>query len=130
MTRKIKLFLPALTWFLLSFYLLTLPGSAVPVLNWFNKIQGDKLVHIAIFAIMVILLLFPVQRLSGSPIHFKTILFIALAALAYGVVMEFVQENYIPNRSFDVFDMIADGIGCFLGIGCWKYLSAKRTSTS
>ncbi len=29
--------------------------------------------------------------------------------------MEFVQKYFIPNRSFDVGDIIADGIGCAIG---------------
>jgi hypothetical protein len=28
--------------------------------------------------------------------------------------MEFVQENWIPNRSFDVLDIAADAVGSFL----------------
>ena len=30
--------------------------------------------------------------------------------------MEFVQKYFIPNRSFDVMDMIADGIGSVIGV--------------
>jgi VanZ family protein len=29
--------------------------------------------------------------------------------------MEFIQKYFIPNRSFDVGDIIADGIGCIIG---------------
>jgi len=29
--------------------------------------------------------------------------------------MEFVQKYFIPNRSFDLGDIAADSIGCFIG---------------
>jgi hypothetical protein len=35
--------------------------------------------------------------------------------------MEFVQKYWVPNRSFDVTDIIADGVGCF-----GAYLFIKR----
>jgi len=33
----------------------------------------------------------------------------------YGIAMEFVQKYFIPFRSFDLGDIIADGIGCAAG---------------
>jgi VanZ family protein len=30
--------------------------------------------------------------------------------------MEFVQENWIPNRSFDLLDILADTIGSIVGV--------------
>ena len=124
------MFLPAIFWLMLSFYLLTMPGDTVPKINWMDKLQGDKLVHIAMFAILVMLVLFPIQYGSKVSLSTKTALMVALCALAYGIAMEFVQEYFVSNRSFDLLDMVADGIGSFSGIACWKYLSKKRTAAS
>ena len=33
----------------------------------------------------------------------------------YGVVMELVQKYFIPFRSFDLMDILADGVGCVAG---------------
>jgi len=33
----------------------------------------------------------------------------------YGILMELVQKYFIPFRSFDLGDILADGIGCFAG---------------
>jgi VanZ family protein len=41
---------------------------------------------------------------------------IGIAVLAYGIAMEFVQKYFIPNRSFDVGDIIADAAGCIGGV--------------
>ena len=43
----------------------------------------------------------------------KYFLLIAFLCSFYGMVMEFIQKNYIPNRSFDVWDIVADCIGSF-----------------
>jgi VanZ family protein len=46
----------------------------------------------------------------------KIFITIGITWLCYGVAMEFVQEYCIPNRSFDMGDIIADGTGCLLGV--------------
>ncbi len=46
----------------------------------------------------------------------KRFILLAIVWLAYGIGMEFVQKNFIPNRSFDVGDIIADGVGCVTGL--------------
>ena len=39
---------------------------------------------------------------------------IALLTTILGVVLEFLQLYYIPGRTFDISDMVADAIGAFL----------------
>jgi len=36
--------------------------------------------------------------------------------LSYGVMMEFVQLYFVKNRSFDTGDIIADAVGCVIGL--------------
>ena len=49
-------------------------------------------------------------------------LWIGIFCLGYGIVMEFVQKYFIPNRSFDVGDIIADAAGSAIGV----FYSLKR----
>ena len=116
MNQRIIRFFPAVLWFLFSFYLLTLPGSRLPKYAWFDKIHGDKFVHIGMFATLVILFLLPLKSQWQFSSFLKTALAVAFAALVYGTAMEFVQQNFIPNRSFDLLDIAADGVGSFLPI--------------
>ena len=48
----------------------------------------------------------------------KSIFFIQIAFyfLLYGIAMEFIQKYFIPNRSFDVVDILADGVGSATGL--------------
>ena len=57
---------------------------------------------------------FPKNGVAGNPK--KTFLLIGVAALCYGIIMEFVQHYYVANRSFEVADIIADAVGCAAGV--------------
>jgi VanZ family protein len=118
--RKTRLlFLAAITWFVISVVLLTLPGSDFPSEDWLDKIYFDKWVHIGMFSIMVVLWCLAWRskdqnynsgRLASA---FWTI---AVLCLVYGIIMEFVQKYYIPLRSFDVSDIAADAVGSLAGV--------------
>lgn len=129
MNQRILRFSPAILWFLLSFYLLTLPGSSLPKYGWFDKIHGDKFVHIGMFATLVILFLFPVRSQWRFPSFIKPALIVAFAALAYGIVMEFVQQNFVANRSFDLLDIAADGVGSFLPVALYFLFYRNKITT-
>src|SRR5215472_11086552 len=45
----------AIAWFVVTTILLTLPGSAFPKENWFDKIWLDKWIHIALFGMLAFL---------------------------------------------------------------------------
>jgi hypothetical protein len=103
-------------WFIISIVLLTIPGTAFPKENWLDKIWFDKWVHIGMFAIMVTLWCWAMLKKYSASTRLRTLfIWICLLCLLYGTVMEFVQKYFIPNRSFDVGDIIADGIGSVLG---------------
>ena len=110
-------FVPAIAWFVISLILLTLPGSSFPKENWFDKIWLDKWVHIGMFALMVTLWCWAMLKKYSVSTRLRTIFIgIGLVCLIYGTGMEFVQKYFINNRSFDVGDIIADAVGCTLGV--------------
>ena len=117
--KKIKpTLIPFIIWFIISIILLTLPGSVLPQENWLGKIWFDKWVHIGMFAIMVFLATwgFPKKKWNDLKKLRQNFMWIALSCLLYGIIMEFVQKYWIPNRSFDGGDIIADAAGCTLGL--------------
>jgi VanZ family protein len=118
--KKLKRFswysLPALAWFLLCTILLTIPGSKLPKEDWLDNIwMFDKWIHIGLFGILAFL----AGRAYYQNISFTQrtsfIIICGILCLAYGILMEFDQKYFIPNRSFDLGDITADGIGSFLG---------------
>ncbi len=107
--------IPGIGWFLISTVLLTLPGSSFPTESWLDKIWFDKWVHIGLFGILVFLFCWGMQKKYSVLSLLKIFSTIAVLALVYGIIMEFVQRYFIPNRSFDTGDIIADAVGCAAG---------------
>lgn len=62
--------------------------------------------------------------------HTWTLPLIAALALGYGIAMEYVQKYCVANRSFDVTDIAADGIGCIIGwwFSSWLFKRQQRKS--
>ncbi len=115
-TRNKWLLSSAIGWLALTVILLTLPGSAFPKEDWLSRIWFDKWVHIGLFGILVFLWCGALRdHYPGHKKMFRAFLLTGLAALLFGIAMEFVQKYCIPNRSFDTGDILADGAGSFLG---------------
>jgi VanZ family protein len=112
------------TWFIFTTILLCLPGSVFPKENWFDKIWLDKWIHIVLFSFMVFLWCwFVTARLNKRS---NLLVQIFLYSVLYGIVMEFIQKFFIPNRSFDIGDIVADAIGSGIGLVCFNATSIKK----
>jgi len=115
-------FIPAIIWFGISLFLFTLPGSSIPKNDLFDKLQVDKWVHITIFFLLCFLFGYPLRKFNSK--NLLPLLFtICLLGIAYGIAVEFIQKYWIPNRSFDVWDIMADTIGCIIA---FFWLKRKR----
>lgn len=102
----------AIVWFLIVTGLLCIPGSDLPQSGFFDMIPFfDKWVHIFLFCVLTYAFQAAFLEQKGT----RNALKIVLLAICYGTAMEFVQKYFIPNRSFDLTDILADAIGSFLG---------------
>lgn len=82
------------------------PGSAVPGVDL--PIPGaDKIVHALMFAV-------PVWLLVRAGVRRRLVLILASVQV---VVSEVVQHRWIPHRTGDVWDAVADLVG--IGLGLW-----------
>ncbi len=101
----------AIGWFLLMTILFFIPGSSIPKQNWLTFIQFDKIVHIGLFAVLLFLWrsAFP---LTG---RYYNAWLIIIAGI-YGLLIEVLQGSLVPNRDFDLYDLVADIAGSFLGL--------------
>lgn len=84
--------------------------------------QADKLVHVGMFFMLGFLFSFAIK--TSLKKNFLIVI-IALAGLAFGIAMEFVQKYFIAFRTCDVDDMIADGIGCLIAYSWWRHQFKK-----
>lgn len=96
--------------------LTSLPGSSVSKTS-----QIDKLYHIAAYGLLSFILYFflifqnKVQYLKKFPATFTFIL-----ASTFGLVNEF-HQIFIPSRTFNKFDLLANLIGIVLTLGVIKF---------
>jgi hypothetical protein len=120
MIRRIILhrFFP-LSFTLFTIILLCIPGSIVPGEGIFGLPNLDKVVHIVLFGMNVLFWgwHFAAEHRPSSRLRW---LFIASTALIIllGIIMEYVQLYFIPNRSFDGWDIVADAVGAVIA-GLW-----------
>jgi VanZ family protein len=105
------LFLP-LAWTLAVQILLVIPGKNLPKAP--VDLNIDKLIHFILFAGMAWLWCRYLMAKKGVTHLKKKFFYIMLAVLANGIMMEFVQK-FIPNRSFDIIDIVADSLGGIFG---------------
>jgi VanZ family protein len=98
-----------------------LPGSALPKESWLDAIHFDKIVHIGLFAVLIFLC-----RTSGILNVKNYVLVLLLLAFMYGLSVEFIQKEWVSNRSFDLTDLAADMAGSVIGLGAWTGIYRKK----
>jgi VanZ family protein len=118
----------AVLWGLFLFVLHVLPGSVFPKLpTYLDLLRPDKLVHLAMFGIFAFLMIRGFQKEGNPGILLKhPVLAAIIFALLFGAAMELVQNYLIPNRTGDVYDLIADLAGSLAGWGLWSLYQKFR----
>ncbi len=131
-----KKFLPGIAWFFIVGILTLMPGSDIPKVGWLDKIKNfDKVVHAGLFGGLTFLFCLPYFK-SAFSYHRKINHFIrvALAAIVWGITVEFLQKYFVPGRSFDLSDWAADSAGVLISL--WlcirvvKYLYSSNVSNA
>lgn len=84
--------------------------SALPLFPGF-----DKCVHGLMYLVLTLSALYALPYSVRARICL--VLGIVLAASVYGFLMEFCQSVLTATRSLDIFDMVANTAGAFLGAG-------------
>jgi hypothetical protein len=110
----------AIAWFIIMCVLFFLPGSDLPDAGWLDAIHFDKWVHIGLFAVLIFLWK---SSFNLDLNHYNWVLL--LSAFLYGLSVEFIQKYWVPNRSFDLFDLLADMAGAVLGLMVWLRVYKK-----
>jgi len=110
----------ALTWLLFISVLFFLPGSALPQGDLFDFPYFDKVVHFVFFAVLV----FSWRFYFDTDRKFTWLLF--FLAFCYGMGVEVIQHYFIANRSFDLWDVLADMTGAVAGLLFWTGRYRKK----
>ncbi|MBK8499037.1 MAG: VanZ family protein [Flavobacteriales bacterium] len=110
----------ALLWALLILVLCLMPGKALPSWQWADLFNVDKLVHLALFA--VLLLLLARGLVNGGLSNRNALLASLVVAVSYGGLLELLQTLPALGRRGDLNDLLANTAGAVVA---WSWLRWK-----
>jgi VanZ family protein len=95
---------------------MAIPGNMLPREEKTFIPNLDKLVHATLFGGFVFLwsIYYATRKDRNNNSGSRFVLILIIACL-YGVATELMQKYLIPNRDYDIFDIMADSIGAVLG---------------
>src|SRR5690606_27055636 len=99
-----------------------MPSSGVPRWPWIAQLHLDKFVHAFLFGMQCVLLGLAFARSTSQRYAARPFFLAFLLALAYGAMIEVLQEGMGTGRRGDLGDLLADGAGALLGyalLRCW-----------
>lgn len=113
---------PAIIWSVIIFLLLVVPPIRIAKERQLDITHLDKIIHFILFAVLVALwgYYFKSKRFTFFKLLFTLAGFVLLSTF-YGILMEYVQ--LWAGRDFDVWDMLADGVGAVAG---WLFIAVKE----
>jgi VanZ family protein len=106
----LRAWLPVIAWAAVLFGLSSIPGHEIPTIEFS---YGDKIVHCGIYGVLGALC-FRALRLTTRLRVVPAILVVPLIVLTYGISDEF-HQMFVPQRSSEVLDVVADVVGGALG---------------
>ena len=125
MSRKPLLL--ALLWTIIIGVLTLVPGNYIPkVSSFLDWLSPDKLIHLLLFGIYTLLLCMGFSRqVKSSLLSQFPIIFSCGTGMVFAFFTEMMQAYIIPGRNGNVYDFLADTIGCLLGLIIWRIIMKK-----
>jgi VanZ family protein len=114
---------PAIVWFLVTVVVSSIPSDVLPV----QLILGtDKLLHMAEYFVLAFLMYRAFQfQTRFTLLNERPVLFATLLTALYGPLDE-CHQIFTPGRSFDIYDMLADGLGALVFAAAFWGFSTLR----
>ncbi len=113
--------LAAIVWTLIIFILCCTPGKYLPTAHWLELLSFDKFVHASIFFTLTFLWL--LVGFKKNKLSLSFMIFIIIACIGYGGLLEIMQAKAFSERSGDWLDFIANSFGCLMGL--WFFSKQK-----
>jgi VanZ family protein len=116
----------AMLWALIILILCGMPGRDIPHISFLELLSFDKFVHAGIFFVLILLTVrgFLLQtRFIFLNNHAKVTAF--FICVIYGGSLEIMQGTLFIERSADVYDFIANSVGCLIGLMLYNKIENK-----
>jgi VanZ family protein len=107
---------PALIWTIFIFILMAIPGDMLPEEEKTFIPNMDKLLHALVFGSFVFLwsVYYATRKEKNNHSDSRFFLILIIGCL-YGYATELMQKYIIPNRDYDIYDILADAVGAIAG---------------
>ena len=114
-------------WSVSIFFLCLMSTEDLPSIDYLQLLSFDKLVHAILFGLLSLSLLVAFRRQNKvNYIRKKAILIAVLFSLIYGLILEIVQYSLVEDRTGEVYDIVANMLGCALGIVFFRLIYGKQ----
>jgi VanZ family protein len=123
MQKKRLFWFLAVGWAITISLLSSIPGPSMPKVD---VLRYDKVVHALVYAVLGGLC-FAAIRQTWTLTKPRVIAVAAGCVLLYGLTDEF-HQLFVPGRSADLYDALADGIGGLLGASLAAILPMAKSS--
>jgi VanZ family protein len=107
--------LPAIVWLFVIALLLSMPANNIPKTPFLNIPHFDKLVHVILFAVFVVLLNYGFYKQKSAGFYHCHYTISMLTGVLTGIGTELLQEYFALGRSGDLIDLLADIAGSIAG---------------
>ena len=127
MTNSFKTLAWVIFEFVLIFILLSMPGSDIQSTDWISIILhlpfADKVIHMGLFGSLALSIFFHFEQYSNTSFRStRTKALTLILCILYGIGMEFYQKYFVPSRSLDVIDMLADAMGALVALPFFNWV--------
>jgi VanZ family protein len=108
---------------LMSFY----PGKDLPRVDFWELVSFDKFMHISCYALLLFLMMNgAMKQYIFSSKRFKIGGTVFMICFSYSILLESLQPILVSDRVFDYFDIMANLIGCIIGIFLYNFVYFKN----
>lgn len=107
---------------LMSFY----PGKDLPKVDFWQLLTFDKFMHIGCYGLLFMLMNIGAMKQYGYSIkRYKISGIVFGICFFYGIMIEILQPIVSNDRFFDIFDVLANTMGCVFGIFLYNFVYSK-----
>ncbi|HAV26135.1 MAG TPA: hypothetical protein DCX01_08155 [Bacteroidetes bacterium] len=110
----------AIAWTALIASSCLMPASAFKAFTFDSIFQLDKILHLTLYYVFIVL-----WSLVSKVITVRQKYVLLIVGIAYGVLIEVLQASMPLGRSYELDDIIANTIGCVLGVLSISYIKRK-----
>ena len=119
MTQITKYWMPVILYAGLIAFLSSLSSPGIKIPSLFYGLD-DKIIHAVEYAILAILCYRAYRWTFVKKLVRYASLLAIVTAILFGITDE-IHQAFVPFRHPDVWDLVADAVGSFLGVAAWKW---------